>query len=162
MLSSKLNALLLLTPTCKERSITVQHTTTIEFKMSRQVVKTDKNAPAVGPYSPGIKASGSLLFVSGCVGLAPNGQLVAGGVVEQAKQALENMKNVLEAGGSSFQKVVKVTIFLRDMADFAPVNQLYATYFPSEQPARSTVAVAGLPLNALFEIECIALTDSNL
>ena len=117
------------------------------------------NAPkAVGPYSPAVSANG-LLFLSGQVGLDPaSGTLVEGGVVPQAKQALQNLKAVLAHGGSSLDKVVKTTIFLTSMADFQAVNQVYSEALGSHRPARSTFAVAALPLGAAVEIEMIALT----
>lgn len=117
------------------------------------------NAPkAVGPYSPAVAANG-FLFLSGQVGLNPSsGTLVEGGVSEQAKQALQNLKSVLIHCGSSLDKVVKTTIFLSSMGDFQVVNQVYSEAMGSHRPARSTFAVAGLPLGALVEIEMIAVT----
>ena len=101
-----------------------------------------------------------MLFCSGQLGLDPaTKQLVAGDVAAQAQRALENLRAVLEAGGSSFAQVVKTTIFLIDMNDFAAVNAVYATFFPDHPPARSTVAVAALPLGGRVEIEAIALTS---
>ncbi|KAK7680531.1 hypothetical protein QCA50_016312 [Cerrena zonata] len=115
------------------------------------------NAPAaVGPYTQAVKL-GDLLFLSGSLGLDPAvGKLVEGGVEAQAEQALKNMKAVLEAGGSELGKVVKTTVFLADMDHFVAVNGVYSKYFDGHKPARSAVQVARLPLNALFEIECIA------
>ena len=117
------------------------------------------NAPApIGPYSQAISAGGSV-YCSGQIGLDPaTAQLVEGGVAEQTHRALTNLAAVLEAGRSSLRLVVKTTIFLVDMADFATVNAVYATFFPHVPPARSTIAVAALPLGARVEIEAIALT----
>ncbi|THG99280.1 hypothetical protein EW026_g3028 [Hermanssonia centrifuga] len=115
------------------------------------------NAPAaVGPYAQGIRV-GDLLFCSGSLGLDPSvGKMVEGGVEAQAEQALKNLKAVVEAGGSELGKVVKTTVFLANMDDFVPVNAIYSRFFGDHKPARSAVQVARLPLNALFEIECIA------
>eukprot|EP00455_Lapot_gusevi_P025115 TRINITY_DN2632_c0_g1_i1.p1 TRINITY_DN2632_c0_g1~~TRINITY_DN2632_c0_g1_i1.p1 ORF type:complete len:132 (-),score=44.00 TRINITY_DN2632_c0_g1_i1:106-501(-) len=123
----------------------------------KQIVFTE-NAPApIGPYSQGVRA-GNMLYVSGCIGVDPvNRQFVSDEVEGQARQVLQNMKAIVEAGGSSMSNVVKCTILLRDMADFAKVNAVYATFFPENPPARSTFAVAGLPMNALVEIESIAI-----
>ena len=125
----------------------------------RTVIATD-GAPrpyAGAPYNQGIKAAG-LVFCAGQVGLDPaSGTLVPGGVEAQAQRAMENLKAVLEAAGSSFDKVVKTTVFVADLADFATVNEVYAAFFRDLPPARSTVQVAGLPAGALVEIEAIAL-----
>eukprot|EP01113_Clastostelium_recurvatum_P006697 TRINITY_DN1305_c0_g1_i1.p1 TRINITY_DN1305_c0_g1~~TRINITY_DN1305_c0_g1_i1.p1 ORF type:complete len:135 (-),score=44.56 TRINITY_DN1305_c0_g1_i1:45-449(-) len=125
--------------------------------MSRVVVST-KNAPsAIGPYSQAIRANGQL-FVSGCIGLDKDTMDFNSPTIEgQTEQVLKNMQAVLEAGGSSLDQVVKTTILLRDMADFPKVNEIYGRFFPEDPPARATYAVAGLPKNALIEIECIAL-----
>ena len=113
-------------------------------------------AKTLGPYSPGI-ASGDLVFVSGQIGLdGATGKLVEGGVAAQAKQSLENLKAVLAAAGLTFAHVVKTTIFLTDMADFAAVNDVYKGYVTEPYPARSTIAVAALPAGAKVEIEMTA------
>ena len=117
------------------------------------------NAPAaIGPYSQAVRV-GDMLFASGQVGLDPTtGQVVEGGIVEQTKRAFENIKAVLGATGVDLTQVVKTTVFLKNMSDFAAMNEVYATYLaPSGvvAPARSTVAVAGLPKDALVEIEVI-------
>lgn len=116
-----------------------------------------ENAPApIGPYSQAI-LSGSELFCSGQIALDPqSGELVGSDAAAQAEQALSNLGAVLEAGGMSYADVVKTTIFLVDMNDFAAVNAVYAKYFDAAKPARSTVAVAGLPKGARFEVEAIA------
>ena len=125
----------------------------------RTVIATD-GAPrpyAGAPYNQGIKAAG-LVFCAGQVGLDPASEtLVPGGVEAQAQRAMQNLGAVLEAAGSSFDRVVKTTVFITDLADFATVNEAYATFFRDLPPARSTVQVAGLPAGALVEIEAIAL-----
>ena len=116
------------------------------------------NAPkALGPYSQAISL-GNLVFTSGQLGLIPETGVLAGPDVEsQARQAMKNIQAVLEAAGTSFEYVVKTTIFLTDMAHFKAVNAIYGEFFPTAPPARSTVAVAALPLGGLVEIETIAL-----
>ncbi|MDH3705571.1 MAG: Rid family detoxifying hydrolase [Acidimicrobiia bacterium] len=110
----------------------------------------------VGPYTP-IVPSGDLLFVSGQVGLF-DGALVEGGVIAQATQALANLAGLLEGEGASMSDVVKTTVFLTDMDHYGPVNDVYVAAFGDHRPARSAVAVAGLPIGALVEIEAIART----
>lgn len=123
----------------------------------KKVIKTPNAPAAIGPYSVGI-STGALLFTAGQIGLEPKtGQMVEGGVEAEARQALTNLKAILEAAGSGLEKVVKTTVFLKDMADFAKVNAIYAEYFVENPPARSAVAVAALPKNALVEIEAIAM-----
>ena len=123
---------------------------------SRRVVRTERAPAAIGPYSQAIAADG-WLFCSGQVALDPgSGQLVGADVGAQTERALQNLQGVLEKAGSSLQDVVRCTVYLRDMADFAAMNAVYARYFPSEPPARSTVAVAGLPKDARVEIDAIA------
>ncbi len=125
----------------------------------REAIATSLAPAALGPYSQAIKTD-TLLFCSGQLGLDPeSGLLVEGGVEAQAKQALANLRAVLEAGGSSMARVVKTVIFLADMADFATVNGVYAQEFLNTPPARSTVQVAGLPKGGLVEIEMIAELD---
>lgn len=121
-------------------------------------ISTHDAPAAIGPYSQAIRFS-NLLFTSGQVALDPaTGTLIEGGVQEQTARALENLGAVLRAAGLGFQNVVKTTVFLKSMGDFAAVNEVYGRYFASgaTPPARSTVEVAGLPRNALVEIECIA------
>jgi 2-iminobutanoate/2-iminopropanoate deaminase len=122
------------------------------------VATTDAPA-AIGPYSQAVQA-GHLVFTSGQVGLDPaTGAMVAGGIQEQTTRVLENLKAVLGASGLSMAQVIKTTVFLQDMTDFAAMNEIYAQYLAAEgvvPPARSTVAVAGLPRGALVEIELIA------
>jgi 2-iminobutanoate/2-iminopropanoate deaminase len=123
----------------------------------RRVVRTEAAPRAVGPYSQAIRC-GDLLFLSGQIPLDPvTGRLVEGSIELQARQALDNLGAVLTAGGSSFARVVKTSLFLTDLRDFAAVNAVYATYFPFDPPARSTIQVAALPLGACIEIEAIAV-----
>ncbi len=115
------------------------------------------NAPAaIGPYSQAIVANG-ILFLSGQLGLDPNSMQLADGIEAQTHQVLKNIKAVLAADNKNFSNVVKATIFLINMDDFAQVNIIYADYFGDHRPARSCIAVARLPKNALIEIECIAI-----
>jgi len=124
---------------------------------NRQVILADRAPRAIGPYSPGIR-SGDLLFTAGQVGLDyRTGQLVESGIEAQTRQALENLKAILEAGGSSLQDVVKTTVFMANLGDFDKMNAVYAEFFPHDPPARSTVQVAALPRSALVEIECVAM-----
>ncbi|KAH0837888.1 Endoribonuclease L-PSP/chorismate mutase-like protein [Lanmaoa asiatica] len=119
-------------------------------------VSTTAASAAIGPYSQAIKA-GDLVFVSGCMPINPStAQIVEGGIVPQTEQALANLKAVLEASGTDLGRVVKTTLFLKDMNDFVTVNSIYAGVFGNHKPARSTVEVARLPKDVLFEIECIA------
>ena len=122
----------------------------------KKVISTDKAPAAIGPYSQAIQA-GDFLYASGQIPLDPKtGAMVSGGVDEQARQALENAKAVLEAAGYSMQDVVKTTVFITDMGNFAAVNEVYAKYFEKEPPARSCVAVKALPKDALVEVEVVA------
>ena len=122
----------------------------------RDIVLTDKGPKPIGPYSQAIRANG-FLYVSGQVALDPKtGELVGNDVAQQTQRTLENVKGILEAAGSNLHHVVKTTVFLKDMNDFAAMNETYAKYFPSAPPARSTVQVARLPKDALVEIEVIA------
>ena len=125
--------------------------------MDRHSISTAGAPGAIGPYSQAI-AAGRLLLCSGQVGLDPaTGELVDGGVAEQAERALRNLGAVLDAAGLGFADVVKTTCFLVDMADFAAFNEVYARFMPDPPPARSTVAVAALPKGARVEIEAIAV-----
>ena len=124
---------------------------------SRQVISTPNVPKAIGPYSQAIRA-GDFIFAAGQTGLDPSTmELVAGGVEAQARQVLTNLKHVLEAAGSGLNRVVKTTVFLTDMTNFAAMNAVYMEFFPENPPARSTVAVAGLPKGGLVEIEAVAL-----
>ncbi|MDR3361426.1 MAG: RidA family protein [Desulfovibrio sp.] len=122
----------------------------------RTVVAPAKAPKAVGPYSQGI-AVGNFVFTSGQIPLNPATNAMPEGIEAQAKQSLDNVKTVLEAGGSSLDKVVKVTIFLKDLNDFNKVNEIYGTYFTKDAPARSCVQVARIPRDALIEIEAIGI-----
>jgi len=125
--------------------------------MKREIVRTDKAPKALGPYSQAVRTD-TLVYTAGQLGLDPaTGVFVVGGVEEQTRQVLTNLKHVLEAAGSSMEQVIKATVFLKDMADFPKMNPVYSEFFPENPPARSTVAVAGLPVNALIEIELVAL-----
>lgn len=125
--------------------------------MSRIVITTDKAPRALGPYSTAIQTE-QLVFCSGQTGIDPaTNELVGDDVESQTRQVLTNLQNVIEASGSSLELVVKTTVFLRDMADFPKMNAIYAEFFPANPPARSTIAVAGLPKNAQVEIEATAL-----
>ena len=127
--------------------------------MNKRVIHTEKAPKAIGPYSQAIHI-GDLVYTAGQVALDPvTMELVPGGVEEQTRQVLANLTNVLEAAGTSMSKVVKTTVFLKTMDDFAKMNAVYAEVFSENPPARTTVAVAGLPKNALVEIECVALTS---
>ncbi|HEX9078714.1 MAG TPA: RidA family protein [Desulfuromonadaceae bacterium] len=123
----------------------------------RRVVTTAAAPAAIGPYSQAVALPG-LIFCSGQIPLVPSsGKIAEGDIKVQTRQVLENLRAVLEAAGSSLPKVVKTTVFLADMADFAAMNEVYAQYFPAGPPARSTVQVARLPREARIEIEAIAL-----
>ncbi|MQM20670.1 hypothetical protein Taro_053695 [Colocasia esculenta] len=119
-------------------------------------VQTDKAPAALGPYSQAIKAN-NLLFVSGVLGLVPEtGKFISDGIEDQTEQVLKNMGEILKASGAGYASVVKTTIMLADLKDFNKVNAIYAKYFSSPAPARSTYQVAALPMDARIEIECIA------
>jgi 2-iminobutanoate/2-iminopropanoate deaminase len=131
---------------------------------TKTAISTNEAPAAIGPYSQAIRV-GDMIFTSGQVGLDPaTGQLVAGGIAEQTVRALENVKAVLAQAGLDMAHVIKTTVFLKSMADFAAMNEIYARYLAPEgvvPPARSTIAVAGLPKDALFEIEVIAKVASE-
>jgi len=129
--------------------------------MERNTITTDKAPSAIGPYSQGI-AAGPWLFVSGQLGMDPQtGELVGKDLASQARQALENLKAVVEAGGSTLADVTAVEVFLTDMGDFAEFNGIYAEYFGAHKPARAAIGVAALPKGAVVEIKCIALRPSS-
>ncbi len=122
----------------------------------KDIVLTDRGPKPIGPYSQAIK-SGGFLFASGQVALDPvTNEFLAGDIAKQTERVLENVKGILEAAGSNLHRVVKTTVFLKNMSDFAAMNEVYAKYFTSAPPARSTVEVARLPKDALVEIEVIA------
>ena len=125
----------------------------------RERIQTDNAPAAIGPYSQAIKAGG-FVFVSGQIPIDPQtGQFVAGGIAEQTEQVLKNLSAVLEAAGSSLDRIVKTTVFLADMKEFTGMNEVYATFFSGPAPARATVAAAGLPRDARVEIEAVALAS---
>lgn len=127
----------------------------------KKIVSTEKAPKALGPYSQAIRIDG-LVFTAGQVGLVPEtGELIEGGIEAQTRQVLTNLKHVLEAADSGLKFVVKTTVFLHDMRDFANMNSVYAEFFPENPPARSTVQVVALPKSALVEIECVALLNSG-
>ncbi len=122
----------------------------------KKIVSTDKAPKAIGPYSQAILAE-DLVFTAGQIGLDPDTmELVEGGIEAQTRQVLSNLKHVLESADSGLRFVIKTTVFLQDMGEFARMNEIYAEFFPENPPARSTVQVAALPKGALVEIECIA------
>lgn len=124
--------------------------------MEKQAHASAEGAPAVGPYSPAVSA-GDLVFVSGQIAIAPDGTVVGATAGEQARKALENMRATLAAAGLEMDDVVKTTVFLQDMDDFAVVNDVYAQFFREPYPARSAVQVARLPKDLKVEIEAIAV-----
>ena len=122
-----------------------------------KTIQTTKAPGAIGPYSQAVKANG-FIFASGQLGIDPNtGNFVEGGVKEQTKQALTNARAIMEEAGLSLSNVVKTTVFLSDMANFADMNEVYSQFFSEPFPARSAVAVKTLPKNGLVEVECIAV-----
>jgi 2-iminobutanoate/2-iminopropanoate deaminase len=124
----------------------------------REVIATDKGPKAIGPYSQAIRANG-FIFISGQIPLDPKTQqMVEGDITKQTERVLENLKGILVASGSSLPHVVKTTVFLKDLNDFAAMNEVYGRYFSSNPPARATVEVSALPKGARIEIELIALT----
>ena len=123
--------------------------------MAVQIIETDKAPAAIGPYSQGISA-GSYSFISGQLGMDPKtGELVSDAVAPQARQALKNLPQVVEAGGGGLQQVVAVDVFLTDMAAFAEFNAVYQEFFSEHRPARAAVEVSGLPKGACVEVKCI-------
>lgn len=121
----------------------------------KQIVETDKAPKAIGPYSQAVRANG-FLFTSGVIPIVPEtGELVEGGIEEQAKQALSNLVSLIEASGAELANTVKTVVFIKNMDDFAKVNEIYSSYFEKECPARSCVEVARLPKDVLIEIEAI-------
>ncbi|XP_022768056.1 reactive Intermediate Deaminase A, chloroplastic-like [Durio zibethinus] len=122
----------------------------------KEAVATDKASAMLGPYSQAIKAN-NLFFVSGVLGLIPQiGKFISHSVEDQAEHVLKNMGEILKASGANYSSMVKITIMLADLKDFKKINEIYAKYFPSLAPTRSTYQVAALPLDAKIEIECIA------
>lgn len=129
--------------------------------MKKTIVHTDNAPAAVGPYSQAVKI-GELVYTAGQIPLDPaTGKMVEGDVQVQTEQVLQNLQAVLEAAGSSLKRVVKTTVFLQDMGDFAAMNAVYGRYFDKKPPARSAVQVAALPLGAQVEIEAVALVKKK-
>jgi len=125
--------------------------------MARTVIHTDQAPAAVGPYSQGI-STGSMVFTAGQVPIDPAvGKVVATTIEDQTRQSLTNVKAILEAAGTSMDRVVKMTVFMTDLGDFQRMNAVYAEFFPSDPPARSAVQVVALPLGVQVEIEAVAL-----
>ena len=123
----------------------------------REIIHTDKGPKAIGPYSQAVKANG-FIFVSGQTAFDPTtGKPIDGGAAEQTERIMQNLKAIVEAAGSSLDRAVRLGVFLKDMNDFTAVNEVYARYFPSSPPARSTVEVARLPRDFAVEIDLIAL-----
>jgi len=123
----------------------------------KNVIATERGPKAIGPYSQAIQANG-FLFVSGQIPLdSRTQQIVEGDIAKQTERVLENLKGIVEAAGSSLDRVVKTTVFLQDLGDFAAMNEVYGRYFPAKPPARATVEVARLPRDVRVEIELIAL-----
>jgi len=129
---------------------------------TRIIVETDKAPGAIGPYSQAVKTD-SMVFVSGQLALEPaTGNLVNGDIKSETRQAMQNLKNILEAAGSSLEKVVKITLFIKDMNDFPVINEIYAEFFQGNPPARACVEVARLPKDANFEVEAVGLLHSAI
>ena len=127
------------------------------MSVNRDIIATEEAPAAVGPYSQAVRA-GDFVFTAGQIPLVPNTtQLIEGGIEAQTRQVMKNLTAVLTAAGTSLDNVVKTTIFLTDMTDFGIVNQVYGSFFGNKPPARSTVQVAALPLNANVEIEAVAI-----
>jgi 2-iminobutanoate/2-iminopropanoate deaminase len=126
--------------------------------MSREIIKTDKAPEAIGPYSQAVKY-GNLLFVSGQVPFNRAAGKISGGIEEQTRQSLENLKAILTASGTSLNNVLKTTVFLKNMDNFNAMNGVYKEYFPNDPPARSTIEVARIPRDSMVEIEAIAAVN---
>jgi len=130
--------------------------------MSFEIISTTNAPAAIGPYSQAVKA-GNVIYTSGAIPIDPsNGEVVVGGVAEQAEQALKNLQEVLAGAGASLDAVVKTTVFIKNMNDFATINEVYKKYFTNNFPARSCVEVARLPKDVLIEIECVAVVGSEI
>lgn len=129
--------------------------------MSKEIVTTENAPAAVGPYSQAV-VTGELVYTSGQIALHPSsGELVEGDIRTQTRQALENLKSVLEGAGSSLERAIKTTVFLQDISDYSAMNEVYGEFFTSNQPARSAVEVGALPLGAQIEIEAVAVRKSG-
>jgi 2-iminobutanoate/2-iminopropanoate deaminase len=131
----------------------------VEYSMHIKPISTDQAPAAIGPYAQAVKA-GQFLYTSGQIPLTLEGQVITGGIEEQTHQVFQNLKAVLAAESLTFQDTVKATVFIKDMNQFASVNEIYASYFGNHKPARSTVEVARLPKDVLIEIELIAFIEN--
>ena len=127
-----------------------------EDNMDRKIISTDKAPAAIGPYSQAVEVNG-LIYTSGMIPVIPETGEIVEGIENQARQALTNVKSLLEAAGSGMDKVIKTTVFIKDMNDFVRVNEVYAGFFKGDYPARSCVEVARLPKDVLIEMEAIAI-----
>jgi reactive intermediate/imine deaminase len=128
-------------------------------KMPKEIISTDNAPQAIGPYSQAVK-TGNLIFISGQIPLDPKtGDIVDGSIEDQANQVLDNIKSICEAAGHGLEDIVKITIFLTDLGNFATVNEVMKNYFKEPYPARATVEISGLPLGVNVEIEAIVSTD---
>lgn len=127
----------------------------------KKIIRTDNAPKAIGPYSVGVQAC-HFLYTAGQIGLDPkSGTIVTGGIEMETRQVMNNLKAIVESAGASMNDVIKTTVFLRDMNDFAKMNAIYGEFFAANPPARSTVQVAGLPKGALVEIELIAMLPKS-
>jgi 2-iminobutanoate/2-iminopropanoate deaminase len=126
---------------------------------TRQIVNSPKAPKAIGPYSHAVRV-GHFVHTSGQLGLDPQTNELVEGIEAQTRRALQNQASVLEAAGTSLKNVVKTTVFLKDMGDFAKMNAVYGEFFPQDPPARSTIQAAALPKGGLVEIECVAVIES--
>lgn len=125
--------------------------------LSKSTIHTNSAPKALGPYSQAIKA-GEFIYTAGQVGLDPEtGEIVSGGIEAETRQTLTNIKNILEAAGSDLDHVIKTSVYLREIQDFAAMNAVYATFFPTNPPARTTVQVAALPRGVAIEIDTVAI-----
>ncbi|HMK39462.1 MAG TPA: RidA family protein [Bacteroidota bacterium] len=130
--------------------------------MEKSIITTPRAPAAIGPYSQGIVTPNGFVFTAGQIPLVPGtGELISGDIRAQTRQVLENLKAILETGGSDLASVVRTTVFLKDMGDFAGMNEVFAEYFPVSPPARSTVEVARLPRDVRVEIDAIGITRSR-
>lgn len=126
--------------------------------MKQKIIKTEKVPSSIGPYSQAVRL-GEILFISGQLGIDPANDKLAEGVEKQTRQTLENLKTILEAAGSSLDKIVKTTVFIKDMNNFSVINKIYANYFTEKYPARCCIEVNRLPKDGQVEIEAIAFCD---
>lgn len=127
----------------------------------KKIIQTENAPLPIGPYSAAVRYE-KMVFTAGQIGIDPQtGEIVAGGIEAETRQVLTNLKNLLEAAGASLRQVIKTTVFMRDLNEFAQMNRVYAEFFDKEFPARSTVQVSALPKGAAIEVEAIAFLDSK-